>query len=210
MRLISISNLFIYSFLFVTLSCYSSTEKNMHESNPNLDTAVLGAGCFWCIEAVFLSLKGVKSVESGYSGGHLENPTYKDICTGTSGHAEVARITFDTNILTFKEILEVFWKTHDPTTLNRQGNDVGTQYRSAIFYINDEQKKIATFYKQQLQESGVWNDPIVTEITALEKFYIAENYHQNYYELNKNQGYCRYVIQPKLEKFKKAFKEKIK
>lgn len=210
MRLISISNLFICSFLFVTLSCHSSTEKNMYESNPNLDTAVLGAGCFWCIEAVFLSLKGVKSVESGYSGGYLENPTYKDICTGTSGHAEVARITFDTNSLTFKEILEVFWKTHDPTTLNRQGNDVGTQYRSAIFYINDEQKKIATFYKQQLQESGAWNDPIVTEITALEKFYIAENYHQNYYELNKNQGYCRYVIQPKLEKFKKAFKEKIK
>ena len=182
----------------------------MIENNSNLDTAVLGAGCFWCIEAVFLSLKGVESVESGYCGGQLENPTYKDICTGSTGHAEVARIVFDRNIITFKEILEVFWKTHDPTTLNRQGNDMGSQYRSVVFYLNDNQQEIANFYKGQLDQSGAWKNPIVTEIVPIDKFYIAENYHQNYYQQNKNQSYCKYVIQPKIDKFKQAFAEKIK
>ena len=182
----------------------------MVENNSNLDTAVLGAGCFWCIEAVFLSLKGVESVESGYCGGQLENPTYKDICTGLTGHAEVARIVFDRNIITFKEILEVFWKTHDPTTLNRQGNDVGSQYRSVVFYCDDYQQEIANFYKAQLDQSGAWKNPIVTEIVPIDKFYIAENYHQNYYQQNKNQSYCKYVIQPKIDKFKQAFAEKIK
>jgi peptide-methionine (S)-S-oxide reductase len=182
----------------------------MNESVIEMDTAVLGAGCFWCIEAVFLSLKGVESVESGYSGGQLINPTYKDICTGRTGHAEVARVVFNPSLISFAELLEVFWKTHDPTTLNRQGNDVGTQYRSVVFYLNEKQRKEAIYYKNRLQNSGAWDDPIITEISPLDVFYKAENYHQNYYEMNKNQSYCRYVIQPKLDKFKKAFKEKLK
>ena len=171
---------------------------------------IFGGGCFWCTEAIFLRIKGVKNVVPGYIGGDLENPTYKDICTGRTGHAEVARVVFNPSLISFAELLAVFWKTHDPTTLNRQGNDVGTQYRSVVFYLNEKQQKEAVYYKNRLQNSGAWDDPIITEVSPLDVFYKAENYHQNYYEMNKNQSYCRYVIQPKLDKFKKAFKEKLK
>ena len=179
------------------------------QSNKD-EVAILGAGCFWCIEAVFEELKGVSKVESGYMGGRVPNPTYQQVCTGTTGHAEVAKITFDPSVINYKEVLEVFWKTHDPTTLNRQGADVGTQYRSAVFYLSGEQKETAEFYKQKLNESGAFSGPIVTEIVAASTYYPAEDYHQNYYALNPNQGYCRYVIQPKLEKFRQAFAEKLK
>lgn len=178
--------------------------------NDSQEVAILGAGCFWCVEAVFEELKGVDAVESGYMGGTVANPTYQQVCTGTTGHAEVARITYDPDIVSYKEILEVFWKTHDPTTLNRQGADVGTQYRSVIFYLNDRQKTTAEYYKQRLNESGAYTAPIVTEIVPASEFYAAEDYHQNYYSLNPNQGYCRYVIQPKLEKFRAAFADKLK
>jgi len=176
----------------------------------NLDTATFGAGCFWCIEAVFQEVKGVVSVTSGYTGGTTKNPTYEEICTGRTGHAEVARIVYDTSLVSFDALLEIFWQTHDPTTINQQGNDVGTQYRSAVFYHNEEQRSKAEHYKKQLDASGAWDKPIVTEITALSEFYPAENYHQNYYRNNPNQGYCRYVIQPKMEKFRKVFKDKLK
>ena len=175
-----------------------------------IDTATFGAGCFWCVEAVFTELEGVKTVISGYTGGHVENPTYKAVCEGTTGHAEVAQITYDPNVIKFDELLEVFWQTHDPTTLNRQGNDVGTQYRSAVYYHNDYQKQVAEGYKARLNESGAWDNPVVTEVTELGVFYAAEDYHQEYYANNPNQGYCRYVIQPKVEKFRKVFKDKLK
>ena len=175
-----------------------------------MDVATFGNGCFWCTEAIFQQLKGVSKVESGYSGGHVENPTYKEVCSETTGHAEVLQITYDPDVISYTELLEVFWETHDPTTLNRQGNDRGTQYRSAVFYHNDEQKKLAEKYKKELDASGAWNDPIVTEITAFDKFYVAEDYHQNYYNLNGSQPYCSFVIRPKVEKFKKVFKDKLK
>ncbi len=174
------------------------------------EIATLGAGCFWCVEAVFTELDGVVSVTSGYTGGEVKNPSYKEVCTGKTGHAEVAQIVFDPAVISFKEILEVFWKTHDPTTLNRQGNDVGTQYRSAIFYHSETQKETATFYKNELNESGAWSNPVVTEISPLEVFYPAEDYHQNYYEEHGDEMYCKFVIQPKVEKFKKAFATKLK
>ncbi|MDH5474414.1 MAG: peptide-methionine (S)-S-oxide reductase MsrA [Cyclobacteriaceae bacterium] len=180
------------------------------EKNENLKEVTFGAGCFWCIEAVFEELKGVVTVTSGYSGGQIENPTYEQICTGTTGHAEVARIVYDADVISFKELLEVFWQTHDPTTLNRQGNDVGTQYRSVIFYHNQSQKEQAEHFKEELNKSGAFSSPIVTEITPLDNYYKAEKYHQNYYSINPNQGYCQYVIAPKMEKFRKAFKEKLK
>jgi peptide-methionine (S)-S-oxide reductase len=176
----------------------------------NKEVAILGAGCFWCVEAVFEELKGVILVESGYMGGTVDNPTYAQICTGRTGHAEVARITYDSEILSFKDILEVFWKTHDPTTLNQQGADKGTQYRSAIFYLDDSQKEVAAHYKARLEESNAFSAPIVTEIVAASEYYNAENYHQDYFKLNPDQGYCRYVIQPKLEKFREAFADKLK
>jgi peptide-methionine (S)-S-oxide reductase len=174
------------------------------------DTITLGAGCFWCVEAVFLELKGVRSVTSGYMGGHVKNPSYREVCTGSTGHAEVARIVYDPEQLTVDELLEVFWQTHDPTTLNRQGADVGTQYRSAIFYHTEEQRRIATEYKKKLDESGAFRAPIVTEIVPAVAFYPAEDYHQNYYALNGEQGYCQMVIRPKLDKFRKVFAEKLK
>lgn len=183
------------------------TEKT---KSTELEEVTFGAGCFWCIEAVFEELQGVVSVESGYSGGNIMNPTYKQISTGTTGHAEVARISYDPKEISFKEMLEVFWKTHDPTTLNRQGNDVGSQYRSAIFYHNEYQKKEAEYYKAELDKLGAFANPIVTEISPLKNYYRAENYHQDYYSLNPNQGYCQYVIAPKLDKFRKAFKDKLK
>ena len=179
-------------------------------SNKSLQLATFGSGCFWCTEAIFLNVAGVEKVESGYSGGKVKNPTYKEVCSGLTGHAEVIQLTYDPDKITFDELLEIFWKTHDPTTLNRQGNDEGTQYRSVVFYHTDEQKKLAEGYKQKLTEAGAFNGPIVTEIAPASTFYKAEDYHQNYYNLNGNAPYCAYIIQPKLEKFKKVFKEKLK
>jgi len=181
--------------------------KNM---NNEMQSATLGSGCFWCTEAFFLKLKGVESVVSGYTGGKVKNPTYREVCTGLTGHAEVVQVKFDPSVISYEEILEVFWNTHDPTTLNKQGADEGTQYRSAVFYHNDEQKKIAEEYKIQLDKSGVYKNRIVTEITPFSLFYPAEDYHQNYYALNPNQGYCQYVIRPKVEKFNKQYASKLK
>lgn len=175
-----------------------------------LEVVTFGAGCFWCVEAVFQELRGVEAVVSGYTGGDVENPTYEQICTGETGHAEVCQISYDPTQVTFKEMLEVFWKTHDPTTLNRQGNDAGTQYRSAIFYHTAEQKKQAEQYKQRLDESGAFKNPIVTKIEPLTKFYPAELYHQNYFRQNPNESYCAFLIRPKMEKFRKAFADKLK
>lgn len=179
-------------------------------SSGQTETATFGGGCFWCTEAIFTSLKGVETVESGYSGGKTKNPTYQEVCTGETGHAEVIQITFDPKVISFRELLEVFWETHDPTTLNRQGADRGTQYRSAIFYHSPEQKEIAEKYKAELNKENVFNGPIVTEITPFDKFYKAENYHQDYFANNKSQGYCQMVIVPKIEKFRNIFKDKLK
>ena len=165
-----------------------------------IQKATFGAGCFWCVEAVFERLDGVVDVIPGYSGGHKKNPTYREICTGTTGHAEVAQITFDTEIITFNDLLNMFWKSHDPTTRNKQGNDIGTQYRSAIFYHNDEQKTIAKESKNKVDNSNVFLNPVVTEITKLDKFWPAEDYHNNYYNNNMDQPYCRVIIKPKLDK----------
>lgn len=175
----------------------------------NADTATFGSGCFWCTEAIFERVKGVVSVESGYSGGSVENPTYQQVCDGNTGHAEVCRITFDPEIITYEDLLEIFWKTHDPTTPNQQGNDVGTQYRSVVYYHTEKQKELAEYYKGKLDSAGIYAKHIVTEITAEQTFYKAENYHQNYYDENPEQGYCNFVITPKVEKFKKVFKEKL-
>ncbi|HAA10828.1 MAG TPA: peptide-methionine (S)-S-oxide reductase [Cytophagales bacterium] len=174
------------------------------------EIATFGMGCFWCTEAVFQRLKGVESVVSGYTGGTTTNPTYREVCSGTTGHAEVTRITYDPSVITFDELLEVFWVTHDPTTLNRQGNDVGTMYRSAVFYHNDAQKLAAESSKSALDKEGVFKSPIVTEITEAPTFYPAEDYHQNYYNDNSQQGYCQFIIRPKVDKIKKVFAEKLK
>ena len=174
-----------------------------------MELATFGSGCFWCTEAVFQQLKGVKSVKSGYAGGTTENPSYEQVCTGITGHAEVIQVEFDPSIISYEELLEVFFETHNPTTMNRQGNDVGTQYRSIILYHSDEQKEIAERVKKRLDESGKWKNPIVTEIKPFTEFYIAEDYHQDYYNQNKNQPYCRVVISPKLQKFEKSFKLKL-
>jgi peptide-methionine (S)-S-oxide reductase len=178
--------------------------------NDNMQLATFGAGCFWCVEAVFQNLEGVIKVESGYSGGKIKNPAYREVCNGTTGHAEVCQITYDSSKITFDELLGVFWKTHDPTTLNYQGNDHGTQYRSVVFYHNEIQKEKALYYMKKLTEEKVFEDPIVTEISPYAEFYKAEDYHQNYYNDNKDQPYCRFVIAPKVEKFKKVFKDKMK
>ena len=183
-------------------------EKSM--GSTALDTATFASGCFWCVEAVFQNLKGVQSVVSGYAGGSVANPSYEEVCSGATGHAEACQIAYDPKLITYSELLEVFWKTHDPTTLNRQGNDAGTQYRSAIFYHNEEQKKFAEHYKRELDSSGAFDAPIVTEIVPFTEFYKAENYHQNYFNEHGAQPYCLFVIRPKLEKFKKAFKDKLK
>jgi peptide-methionine (S)-S-oxide reductase len=195
-----------------------TTTKSTIKMNPinadkptNMEIATFANGCFWCTEAIFEELKGVVSAVSGYSGGQTENPTYKEVCEGTTGHAECIQITFDPSMISYDELLEVFWKTHDPTTLNRQGNDIGTQYRSTIFYHTEEQKQKATQYKKELNESGAWSNPIVTEISPFTVFYPAENYHQQYFEVNGNANpYCQFVIQPKLEKFRKVFADKRK
>jgi len=180
-------------------------------SDPLTETATFGTGCFWCTEAVFKELNGVIFATSGYSGGLTVNPTYKEVCSGQTGHAECIRVIYDPLKISYEELLEVFFQVHDPTQLNRQGNDVGTQYRSVIFYHNDEQKQKAEKYKAELDKSGAFNNPIVTAVDPFTKFYTAENYHQEYYELNKNSNpYCSIVIQPKLEKFEKVFKNKLK
>jgi peptide-methionine (S)-S-oxide reductase len=181
------------------------------ESNQkNMDTATFGAGCFWCVEAVFQEVEGVISVASGYEGGRIGNPTYKEVCSGLTGHAEVIQIIYDPAKVSYKDLLEVFWQVHDPTTKDRQGNDAGTQYRSVIFYHTEEQKVLAEKYKKELDASGAWDKPVVTEISPATKFYKAEDYHQNYYKLNGSQPYCTFVVRPKIEKFRKVFKDKLK
>ena len=205
---------FLISFGFLTGISANSALEHKYESDMNQDMgptemATLAAGCFWCIEAIFEELEGVISVESGYMGGHVKNPTYREVCNGHTGHAEVARIVFDPSVISYELILEVFWSTHDPTTLNRQGNDVGTQYRSVIFFHSDEQKEKA-FKSRKEVASQLWDDPIVTEIRKAVTYYPAEDYHQNYFALNPNQGYCRVIINPKLQKFRKQFADKLK
>lgn len=183
----------------------------MHSQNKLVhDTATLGMGCFWCTEAIFQELKGVISVVPGYAGGHVSNPTYEEVCTGHTGHTEVAQIVYDTRQISFSELLEVFFQVHDPTTLNRQGEDVGFQYRSVIFYYNNEQKKIAEKIKTQLNTENVFGKPVVTAIEPFTNFYPAEDYHKNYFRNNKSRPYCQLVIKSKVEKFEKIFKEKIK
>jgi peptide-methionine (S)-S-oxide reductase len=189
------------------LGCKISKEENMME---NKEVITLGGGCFWCIEAVFEDLKGVEKVASGYSNGKVKNPTYKEVCTGLTGHAEVVQVTFDPKIITLKEILEVFFTVHDPTTLNRQGSDAGTQYRSGVYYNSPVQKEVTEAVIKDLTQKQVWADPIVTEVVAADTFYPAEDYHQNYYNLNGAQPYCKIVIEPKVTKFRNYFKEKLK
>ena len=190
---------------------HMNTQNNSNENHPSLEVATLGTGCFWCTEAIFQSLNGVKSVISGYSGGHVENPTYEQVCEKTTGHAEVVQITFDPHVISFSELLDVFWRTHDPTTLNRQGNDVGPQYRSAIFYHDEGQKKIAEASFKATDASGLWPDPLVTEIKPFINFYKAEDYHQKYYDrVGDRNPYCTYVVKPKVDKFKKTFGDKLK
>lgn len=193
---------FLLSPLVMLLGCgrgQAADSKPMNSGTNHLETATLGGGCFWCTEAVYQMLPGVKSVVSGYAGGTTENPTYKEVCAGRTGHAEVIQIEFDPAVVSYQKILETFWEVHDPTTLNQQGNDTGTQYRSIILYSNDEQKKVAEASKAEAQKQ--FKSQIVTEIVPLKKFYKAEEYHQDFYRNNPNQGYCRLVIQPKVEKF---------
>lgn len=200
--------------ILIFINCQSKTtntfEMSVQQNNENLEKATFGAGCFWCVEAIFDRVEGVTEVISGYSGGFVENPSYKEVCTGNTGHAEVIQVTYDPQKISYEELLEMFWKTHDPTTLNRQGNDVGPQYRSAVFYHNEEQQSLAEHYKKKLDEADIWKNPIVTEISPYENFYVAEDYHQEYFENNANQPYCALVIQPKVEKFEKVFKDKLK
>lgn len=204
-------------FSLFSTACANETEavdqtqaQRKTQTENNMEIATFGAGCFWCVEAIFQRLEGVEEVQSGYMGGEIKNPSYKEVCTGRTGHAEVCQITFDPAVISFDELLSIFWQTHDPTTLNRQGADVGTQYRSAIFYHSDEQKDAAEAFKMRLDASGEFNAPIVTEITAASAFYPAEDYHQDYFMLNGDQPYCRAVIAPKVEKFEKYFKDKLK
>jgi peptide-methionine (S)-S-oxide reductase len=218
------NNLFLACLLLlqiiVTSSCAQSEQTNKIAEPINkvktdskemkLEIAVVGGGCFWCTEAQYLMLDGVEKVESGYAGGNTENPTYKDICTGLTNHAEVIKVTYDANKLTYDDILYAFWQSHDPTSLNKQGADEGTQYRSVIFYADDNQKQIAEAYIKKLNEEKAFDKPVVTEVSPLTTFYIAEDYHQNYYNNNKNQGYCMFVVGPKVDKFKKVFAQKLK
>ena len=210
--------------IFMIMACSNRNTSSPENSNilmntedndnnvvaKNKDTATFGSGCFWCTEAVFQQVNGVDTVISGYSGGHVVNPSYKQVCTATTGHAEVLQIVFNPSIVSYSELLKMFWYSHDPTTLNQQGGDAGPQYRSVVFYHNAQQKKEAEFYNKKLEEEKVFNKPIVTEISPLINFYPAEDYHQNYYNENGSQPYCMYVVRPKLEKFKKAFSDKLK
>lgn len=187
-------------------------QNTIHAKSKKTATekATFGMGCFWCSEAVFQRLKGVTKVQSGYAGGAVKNPSYEDVCTGTTGHAEVIQVTFQPDVISYKDLLEIFWKMHDPTTLNRQGADEGTQYRSVIFYHTPQQKQLADAYKAELNKQKVYPNPIVTAIEPYKNFYVAENYHQNYFNLNGSQPYCRMVIQPKVDKLEKVFKQKLK
>lgn len=213
-----ILHLFVLSAVLVLQACAAEPSNvpakagstSLNTTTGTMETATLGGGCFWCVEAVFQRLEGVTFVESGYSGGTTTNPTYKEICTGTTGHAEVTRITFDPSVLSYEDLLQVFFTAHDPTTLNRQGNDVGTQYRSVIFYHTDVQKTTAEEYIKQLTAAETWPNPIVTELAPATTFYKAEDYHQNYYNENGSQPYCSFVVRPKVEKFLKNFKNKVK
>jgi peptide-methionine (S)-S-oxide reductase len=207
--------LIIYIIVFaVTLSTITAKSQSAliekGQDMDNLELVTFGAGCFWCVEAVYQRLDGVEKVVSGYTGGDVENPSYEAVCNGTTGHAEVCQIYYDPKVISFDELLEVFWKTHDPTTLNRQGADVGTQYRSVVFYHNEEQRRLTEEYKSKLDKAEIYDDPIVTEISPITEFYAAEDYHQNYYNNNSSQPYCSYVITPKLEKFNKVFSDKLK
>lgn len=188
----------------------NNDQNNRTDLITGKDTATFGAGCFWCVEAIFLQLEGVDSVASGYSGGHVKNPTYRQVCDGTTGHAEVIQVIYDPKVISYADLLQAFWSSHDPTTLNRQGNDIGTQYRSVIYYHSPQQKADAEKYKKELDASGTFANPIVTEISPFEVFYKAEDYHQDYYNLNEDQPYCQFVIRPKIEKFEKVFKSKLK
>jgi len=210
MRYISV---FLFMLLFVssTTTAQQQNQKAMNKENENrLETATFGAGCFWCVEAVFQQLKGVKSVTSGYSGGHVKNPAYREVTSGNTGHAEAVQVKFNPEQISFRQLLEVFWKTHDPTTLNRQGPDIGPQYRSAIFYHNEEQKRIAEESKNEMDRSGYYNNSIVTEIEPFTNFYVAEDYHQDYYDSNPNQPYCRMWIDPKMKKLQEQFGQYLK
>ncbi|HQU32538.1 MAG TPA: peptide-methionine (S)-S-oxide reductase MsrA [Candidatus Brocadia sapporoensis] len=203
------------SLLLSSLTLSSALMVNKTNDQPSIlaqdkEVVTLGGGCFWCIEAFFDELEGVERAESGYSGGWVDNPTYQRVCTGTTGHAEVVQITFDPKIVSLREILEVFFAMHDPTTLNRQGADIGTQYRSVIFYRNQEQKAVAEQVVREIHDAHLWEAPIVTEIAPFTAFYKAEDYHQEYYKLNPGQGYCRVVIAPKIEKFREHFRKKLR
>lgn len=217
-KILQIKYLLVINLLaFISFMSWSKLESSPHKTanlkimtNLKTDTATFGAGCFWCVEAVFEQLDGVLKVTSGYSGGHIANPTYKEICTKKTGHVEVCRIVYDPSEISFDQLLEVFWKTHDPTTPDQQGNDCGPQYRSVIFYHNQEQKNLSEEYKIQLNRSGAWSKPVITSIEPLKNYYEAEDYHQNYFNANPDQLYCRYVIQPKLDKFEKVFKDRLK
>ncbi len=209
----------IITAIVISIALYASGNKanrnpTMPTNNPSIteksDTATFAAGCFWCVEAQFQDLKGVEQVISGFMGGHTPNPTYKEVCTGQTGHAEVCNIIYDPSVISYDELLAAFFYAHDPTQLNRQGNDTGTQYRSVIFYHNEAQKEAATAAIDRLEKEQVYEAPIVTKIEPAATFYKAEDYHQNYYNQNGEQGYCRYVIQPKVEKFEKVFKNKLK
>ena len=201
---------FVNIIITIIITVFINHDINSQNTGKKMELATFGSGCFWCTEAIFEKVKGVESVVSGYSGGKVKNPTYREVCTGNTGHAEVVQLIYNPEIIAYKELLEIFWKMHDPTTLNRQGADVGTQYRSVIFYHTDEQKKTAETYKKKLDEANIYKNPIVTEITKFESFYKADDYHQEYYENNKFQPYCSFVITPKMEKFKKVFKDKLK
>jgi len=207
------STLFRCLYLLIFLPFYNCLGNNNNDlksldmQNENLDTIYFGAGCFWCVEAIFQQVNGVEEVTPGYCGGTIKSPTYNEVCSGNTGHAEVAKIVFNPSIVDLAHLLEVFWKTHDPTTLNRQGNDVGTQYRSAIFFVKDSQKEEVLKFKKELIAEKVWDQPIVTQVEKIDIFYPAEHYHHNYFNNNKSQGYCKFVIQPKIEKYKKIFKK---
>jgi peptide-methionine (S)-S-oxide reductase len=201
----------IITILFIYLIPVSSMDiKHKTDMKENYEVATFGGGCFWCTEAIFERVRGVVNVESGYSGGHTVNPDYRMVSSGSTGHAEVVQVTFDPEVVSFLELLEIFFKTHDPTTLNRQGADVGTQYRSIVLYHTEQQRELTLRTIKLLDSEGIWKDPIVTAVEPFERFYPAEAYHQEYYENNPNQGYCRLVINPKLSKLEKIFKEKLK
>jgi len=203
----------VLSTILISYSAVNSSKSKGDDnsmSDIKLETATFGAGCFWCVEAIFEDLRGVHDVNSGYSGGHVVNPTYKQVTSGTTGHAEVTQIKFDPSVISYEDLLYILWRTHDPTTLNRQGADAGTQYRSAIFYHSPEQKAAAEKSKKETDASDLYSDPIVTEIVPFEAYYEAEDYHQDYYAINPNQPYCKFVIDPKINKFRKEFKDKLK